>query len=283
MEKYEKRGYLLENFRLFHLNTQGTAPVDFHYHEFCKLLLLVSGQGSYYIDGQHYLLSPGDILFIGSHSIHKPEPDRDAPYERYIIYVSPRYLEQLSHGDCDLTRLFSPEEGHMLRLREPDRRRLFELAAQLEQSLSREGFGRDLLSAANLTRLLVELGRCRENREEEHMPSRNRRIREILGYLNQNITEPIDIDALAERFYISKFHMMRAFRRETGATIHVYLTQKRPMLARERMDGGMSATEACYSCGFRSYSSFTRAYGKYYGSTPTGRSDKKLVRDEDYE
>ena len=37
------------------------------------------------------------------------------------------------------------------------------------------------------------------------------------------------------------------------------------------MNGGMRATEACYRCGFRSYSSFTRSYAKYFGTTPTGR------------
>ena len=41
--------------------------------------------------------------------------------------------------------------------------------------------------------------------------------------------------------------------------------------ARMLMEGGMRATEACYRCGFRSYSSFTRSYGKYFGTTPTGR------------
>ena len=30
MAEYEKRGYLLENFRLFHLRTEGTKPVDYH-------------------------------------------------------------------------------------------------------------------------------------------------------------------------------------------------------------------------------------------------------------
>ena len=53
--------------------------------------------------------------------------------------------------------------------------------------------------------------------------------------------------------------------------------------AEEWINSGMSATEACYRSGFRSYSSFTRAYGKYYGTTPTGRTDKKLIRGEDYE
>ena len=89
--------------------------------------------------------------------------------------------------------------------------------------------------------------------------------------------------ALAERFYSSKYHMMRLFRRETGETVYGYLTQKRLLKARELISGGMRAMESCYACGFHSYSSFTRAYGKYFGTTPTGRTDAHLVRAEDAE
>ena len=77
--------------------------------------------------------------------------------------------------------------------------------------------------------------------------------------------------------------MMRLFRKETGTTIYAYLTQRRLMLAREQMAAGMSATDACYSSGFHSYSSFTRAYGKYFGTTPTGRTEGRLIREEDFE
>ena len=108
----------------------------------------------------------------------------------------------------------------------------------------------------------------------------NRRVLEIMEYLNQNLAEEIDIDQLAEQFFISKFYMMRLFQRETGTTIYSYLTQKRLLKARELMDAGMRATESCYACGFHSYSSFTRAYGKYFGTTPTGRADTALVRAE---
>ena len=51
MSDYQKRGYLLENFRLFHLNSLGGTEVEYHYHEFCKLLLLLSGSGSYTVEG----------------------------------------------------------------------------------------------------------------------------------------------------------------------------------------------------------------------------------------
>lgn len=46
-ENYEKRGYLLEDFRLFHLKDDRGTKVDYHYHEFCKIVLLLSGSGSY--------------------------------------------------------------------------------------------------------------------------------------------------------------------------------------------------------------------------------------------
>lgn len=286
MKEYEKRGYLLENFRLFHLNSQGAENVDFHYHEFCKLLLLVSGQGNYYIDGQHYLLHPGDIVMVGSHSIHKPEMEKGTAYERIIIYVSPDWLQQLSGSDCDLLSLFSGKNGHVLRLREQKKKQIFQLAHVLEQELSQEGFGRSLLCDAALIRLLVELGRG-QHQNDETQPSpvmpQSRRNFEIMQYLDRHLTEEIDIDRLAEQFYVSKFYMMHSFRRETGTTIHMYLTHKRLVLAQQLISSGMSATESCYTSGFRSYSAFTRAYGKYFGTTPTGRTGASLMREEGFE
>ena len=106
---------------------------------------------------------------------------------------------------------------------------------------------------------------------------------ELLRYIDAHLTEDLDIDQLAEEFYISKFYMMRLFQKETGTTIHAYLTQRRLLRARELMGGGMRAMEACFTCGFHSYSTFTRAYGKYFGTTPTGRADDHLVRAEDPE
>ena len=286
MPNYKKRGYLLENFRLFHLKSAQGTQVDYHYHEFCKLLLLLSGGGGYYIDGQRYLLQAGDIVLLDSRSIHRPELDADTPYERIIIYISPEYLQRSSTADCDLLSVFSGEQGHVLRLKEGQRRRIFQLAAALEQDLAREDFGREVLSSAGLLRLLVEIGRTLRRGDAfgpSPMMPKNDRIREILRYIDAHLDEDIDIGELAQTFYISKYHMMRLFRQETGTTIHLYVTQKRLLLARALIDSGLRATEACYRSGFRSYSSFTRACAKHFGTTPTGRSDGHFVGEEELE
>jgi len=286
MEEYQKRGYLLENFRLFHLRSEQHAQVDYHYHEFCKLLMLVSGRGSYVVAGQRYLLQPGDMVLIGSRSIHRPELENGVPYERIIIYISPSFLQQVSTVDCDLPALFSGEYGHVLRTREADRKRFFGLAADLEQILSKEGYGRTLLSSAALLQLLVHIGleQRREDRTDaDPVMPKNARVLEWMQYLDAHLAEDLNMDHLAEAFYISKYHMMRLFRSETGYTIHTYLQQRRLMRSRELIEGGMRATEACYRCGFRSYSSFTRAYSKYFGTTPTGRPGAAQERAEGYE
>ena len=286
MADSRKRGYLLENFRLFHLNSRGSTQVEYHYHEFCKVLLLIQGSGGYFVDGQRYLLQSGDIVLLDVHSMHRPELDSDVPYERIILYISPEYLQRQSTGECNLRTIFSGEKGHVLRLTGERKQKIFRLAARLEQDLETEAFGREILSSAGLLRLLVELGRNRENPEisgtSPVMP-KDKRIAEILRYIDEHLSEDLDAETLAKAFFISKFHLMRQFRRETGTTIHLYITQKRLVKAKELMDSGMRATEACYRCGWRSYSSFTRAYGKHLGTTPTGRTDAGQAREADFE
>ena len=106
-ETYEKKGYLLENFRLFHLNDVQGAKMDYHYHEFCKVLFLVSGTGGYSIEGKRYQLKAGDIVLVGNQCIHRPEFESGIPYERIILYISPEFLERQSTSDGYLRECFS--------------------------------------------------------------------------------------------------------------------------------------------------------------------------------
>lgn len=285
-EEYKKRGYLLDDFRLFHLNDAQGTKVDYHYHEFCKLLLICSGKGGYSVDGQHYSLRAGDIVLIGSRCVHRPEFESGIPYERIIIYIAPEFLKKQSMDGCELENLFDGSKGYVLRAEEGERNLLFQIAAQLEGELSGNEYGREILGNSLLLRMLVQIGRCMQKGEVQ-MPSpiipTNKRILDILDYIEKHLTEEIPIDALAETFFISKYHMMRLFRSETGQSIHAHITERRLLYAREMIRQGMSATESCFQAGFHSYSSFTRAYGKRFGTTPTGRHDRTAKLEETYE
>ena len=273
-EVYEKRGYLLEDFRLFHLKDDRGANMDYHYHEFYKLTFFIAGNGSYIVEGRHYQLLPGDIILVGSRRVHKPQLDAGIIYERIILYISPKFLHENSTEDYSLEGIFSGTKGHVLRPTEDFRRRILMLFSQLETEMGGQSPGRIILAKSVLLRILVEIGR-ELNKSEVQLPGpvvpKDGKVLEILRYLENNLTEDISIDELAARFYISKYHMMRRFREETGTSIHTYLSDKRLILARELIQNGVSATDACFQSGFRSYSAFSRAYGKLFGVTPTGR------------
>lgn len=284
MGNYQKKGFLTEDFRLFHLRSDAGTRPEFHYHEFYKVLLLVSGSGSYTVDGRRYAVQSGDIILVGNHTVHRPEFEPGAAYERIILYISPEFLKRSSGPDCDLAACF--RVAHVLRPGEAERKRLFAQAAALERELGEEDYGQSILCAGAVLGLLVRIGRCLR-REDIPRPGPqtpgNERVAGIVRYLDRHLTEDICIESLSEKFYLSKYHMMRLFRRETGSTIHGYLTERRLALARELMAAGLSATDACFRAGFRSYCSFTRAYGKRFGSTPTGRRDAAALAEETYE
>ena len=275
-ETYEKKGYLLEDFRLFHLRGAQGVKAEYHYHEFCKLLLLISGSGGYSVEGQRYQLQPGDIVLVGSRAVHRPEFDPDAPYERVIIYISPAFLQRASTADCDLMALFSGEMGHVYRPRGAMAGRVADRAASLERDLRGGGYGSEILSSGLLLRLLVEIGR--EVRQGGGIPAEpdqpaDPRIAQIQGFIREHLEEDLTVDRIAEAAYLSKFHLMRLFREHTGLSIHQYLSQQRLLAAREQIRQGVAATDAAFRCGFGSYSTFTRAYAKYFGTTPTGRQN----------
>ena len=227
------------------------------------------------VNGQRYTLEPGDMVLVGSHTIHRPEFEPGVPYERVILYISPEFLQKSSFSDCNLEEVFSGAAGHILRPSKQRQQLYTALCTRLEQELAGNGYGRQILSTALLLQILTEIGRDLHSPEAE-LPqphtSENSRILDILRYIDGHLAEDLTIDSISEQFYISKYHMMRLFRQEVGQTIHNYLCDRRLIHARDLINQGLSATESCFRSGFRSYSSFTRSYSKRFGTTPTGRT-----------
>ena len=83
----EKTGYLNEEFRLFHIKDQTKKEFAYHYHDFHKVVIFISGKAAYHIEGKSYHLKPWDILLVNRHAIHRPEIDPSVPYERFILWI----------------------------------------------------------------------------------------------------------------------------------------------------------------------------------------------------
>lgn len=277
-QEYEKLGYLNEDVRFFYLKDTKMRSFPSHYHDFDKLLIFLSGTGRYHVEGKTYSLTPFDMVCIPHGNIHCPEVDFSKPYERYILYLSPAFYSAFGGSDASvLSCLFdhSRETGDYvyhteLQARYPLEQLLSELTAQSTGSGEDRRPAGDLYVRTLVIQLLIRLARLKE----EHQLTSDRtavydaRILELLRYIQDNYRQELTVGHLSERFYLSRYHLMRQFKEATGCTLHSYINNKRLSAARDAIQSGIPATTAALQCGFHDYSTFSRAYKKAFGCSP---------------
>ena len=82
--------------------------------------------------------------------------------------------------------------------------------------------------------------------------------------------EPLDVDELARAAGLSRAHFSREFRRAFGETPHAYLVTRRLERAAALLRStDRSVADVCLSVGLRSVGSFTTAFTRTYGRSPT--------------
>lgn len=270
-----KRGYLKGDFALFHLSDMKDIQFEYHYHDFNKIIVFISGNVTYLIEGNAYRLRPWDILFVSSSELHKPVIDPSVIYERIVIWVDPGFLSSHSK-DCDLFTCFdlTSEKNNLLRLDGKALEYARALCSRLEEACKSMEFGSVLLKNAILLQLMIILTRelIKSGGSDDIKDiSTDIYIRNILDYINANLQEDLTIDSLAARFYMSRYHLMHKFRQLTGYSVHSYILQKRLIKADTLIKSGIPAMQASEQCGFNDYSNFVRAYKKIFGASPRNR------------
>ncbi len=269
-----KKGYLNNNFKLFHIKDKINLEFDFHYHDFNKIIIFISGDVSYIIEGKSYNLKPWDILFVNNHDIHKPIINSSQTYERIIIWINSKFLESHNYENCDLTKCFKlvdEKRLNLIRLNNDFQEELKDLIYLLESSLNSKEFGSTLLSNSLFIQLIIYLNRIHiynKYIQDENIFKYDKEIENILRYINQNLSEDLSIETLSQKFFISRYYLMHKFKKETGYTLHNYILSKRLFKAKELIKSGTPIITASMQCGFNDYSSFLRSFKKTFNCSP---------------
>jgi AraC-like DNA-binding protein len=96
----------------------------------------------------------------------------------------------------------------------------------------------------------------------------SRKMAEVRDYLDAHFREDVSIDALATLVGLSRFHLMRAFRKEFGIPPHAYASQRRLIEAKKMLAAGHSPTVAAAEAGLYDQSHLNRLFKRAYGVTP---------------
>jgi AraC family transcriptional regulator len=94
--------------------------------------------------------------------------------------------------------------------------------------------------------------------------------KKVAQYIEEHLSEDVPLPALAELVGLSPYHFARAFKQSFGLPPHRYLTSRRIEKAKSLLaKPAVSVTQIGFDLGFSEVSSFTNAFRKHAGLSPT--------------
>lgn len=100
-------------------------------------------------------------------------------------------------------------------------------------------------------------------------------LQNAIQYIEDNLTEELDINDIAAKAYVSSFHFQRIFSALCGFTIGEYIRNRRLTLAGEELSHSSERViDTAVKYGYDSQDSFTRAFTKFHGITPSAAREQ---------
>ena len=210
-----------------------------HAHEKMEIYYLISGTGTFLIEGSQYALHAGDILLMRTAETHKLLVDEGQPYERISIHFAPELLDWMD-PDGQLLRAFTARPlGQLNQYTPGDFHRKYWQAAFEDFDFAASAHVRAHI-IARIAVLLPELCDAYDRRCGQILPVRGAAA-QLVTLVNEHLFEELSIPALASAFYCSPSQVNRLFRQATGTSVKQYILMKRLLSARSMLQRGDSA------------------------------------------
>ena len=102
-----------------------------------------------------------------------------------------------------------------------------------------------------------------------------RQIKAAKLYIDNHFSGDINLDKIAGKALVSKFHFIRLFKKYYGRTPNQYLQEVRIEKAKKLLEKGNSIDDVCNLIGFTSKTSFISLFKRVTGTTPLVYQNKK--------
>ena len=233
-------------------------------HERFEIVFLKSACGVVVVEGKQYCLESGSLILINPFAYHRLEQSPESDLEAWSLLFS---KTMLSSSVADMLDAIIGESDNSGKYYSAEAIssvgavfERFQLGASLPDDKKR----------AYVEMLISELIILLSAYEGDSIAHSNDCLgARVVRYLNNHIEKNISLDKLARRFFVSKYHLCRAFKEYCGISVHSYINHKRIMFARQLIESGETASGAAEKVGFGDYSAFYRAYVKIVGKSPT--------------
>jgi len=234
-----------------------------HWHESYALGTVEIGGETFVAHGERHYATRGSLVLLNPGDIHDGETADPAGWRYRMLYPAPEVLARVASEIAE--RPAPPPHFRRAVVQDPEAAQLL-LAAHRAAEASHSALEREARLMAALALLVTrhaDPAPTPRSANGEHAS-----IRRVCDLIEGGLGEDLALDTLAAEARMSSWHFLRVFRRETGATPHLYVLQRRLARARRLLEAGEPPAAVAAATGFSDQSHLTNRFRRTYGVTP---------------
>ncbi|MCG3146685.1 MAG: HTH-type transcriptional activator RhaS [Verrucomicrobiae bacterium] len=250
------------------------------------LFFIAKGKQNFRVDQKDYLVHGGEIFVVFPNECHSsggvameknlfywmqidlpivcpaPQPLPDVRRYDSVKPIGPFLYLQPSHGEALARALVNIRPRHFGGS-ETVWKQLSEIVAAHRVQFT------PLQHTHRLTQVLNLLFEVLDCARRAAPPAISPPIREVVQHIEQNLTEPLNLPALAARAHLSASRFHGRFKAETGLPPREYIVRAKVEAAKAQLAAGASVTAVAMHFNFPTSQYFATVFKRYTGQTPT--------------
>ncbi|NBC67815.1 helix-turn-helix domain-containing protein [Paenibacillus sacheonensis] len=248
------------------LSGHGIGPAV---HNYYLMHTVVSGRGSFEIDGRRYDCSRGDTFLIFPDELFSYFADDAQPW--HYVWVA---FKGHAAGHLLLSLGLSPSSPIV---HTDELRHLTSLYRKIRSTFERTSFPElaDLEAGGHLRVLLKEIGMLNEGKlivdSLAILPDIDRQIKRAVRWLSYQYAQPISIEQLSRSLGYHRTHLSKMFKQVTGVSPMQFLLKVRMDRAKELLNeqSHLSIDQVASSVGYPDALYFSKQFRKTFGYSPS--------------
>ena len=234
-----------------------------HVHEGYCINIIDKGAQRFYRSGANHLAPQNSIVLVNADQVHDGHKATDNGWSYRAMYPTPEMLSNISielrgkHKDAPwfpepvVRDVYIANKLH----------HLFNLLEYSDNKLERETH-----YLSTITELVCRHGK--QNQTLAKLCKEPLAVQQVRDYLDDNFSENISMQQLADTTQLSPFYLARLFHKVVGLPPHAYQVQRRVNHAKKLIGRGVKLSDVAADCGFTDQSHLSRNFKRTLGATP---------------
>ena len=244
-----------------------------HYHDVIEILYIKNGDLTYYVEGRKYRVKKNSLIITRPLSNHNIDINSLDIYERYGVLVENKVIKDSIVNNIpdnmdvinlneypQIAEIFSKTDFYITHFEGDELKKIL-------SNLIEEVFYNIIIIAKNFSQ-----------NQTNGSYATNAVIAAAIEYIDKNLSNNFSINDLCQELFISKSYLHGLFMEHLQTTPKKHITSKRLLFAQRKLRQYAKPTDIYSDCGFADYSSFYRAYKKYFGYPPSEELEHKIYR-----